>query len=458
MAINQRTEQLAHEDIRKLIIRFSTPTIIGMLVMASYNIVDGIFVGRGVGSLALSAIGVYFPLMRIYMAFGMLIGIGATSRVSLALGRKDHDEAEKILGNAITLSIVISFILTTICYLFLESIISAFGGTGVVYNYAVDYTKVSLIGAFFQTITFGLNSVIRGEGNPKTAMFTMIISSLINFALNPIFIFVLHWGIRGSAWATVIAQIIAVIWISKYYLGSQSVLKLHVKNLRPDYRIIKSIFSIGISPFAMQMVGSVVFIIFNKLLAIYGGQHAIGAGRIGNNITMVILMPIFGLNQGCQPIIGYNYGAKNYARVKETLKQALIAATTICIGGFLLVEIFSENIISLFVKDDPLVMSFAPRALRILLLMLPLLGFQIISANYFQAIGKASRSLILTLSRQAIFLIPLLLILPHYYGMDGIWLSEPISDASSSILAAILIFSERTNLNIMTKEHLESAA
>ena len=447
MDYKKRTEVLANEEIGKLIIRFSTPAIIGMLVMASYSFFDRIFVGRGVGSLAISAITIVFPIIMLYFAFGMLIGIGSTSRVSLALGEKNKEEAEKILGNSISLSFIISSIVTLIFYFYLMPIIKIFGGTGDVALLAYDFAKVGLIGFYFQIFTFSLNAIIRGEGNPKTAMITMIISSIINITLNPLFIFVFHWGIRGSAWATVIAQIFSFTWILFYFFSKKSLLKIHFKYLKIDKRIVKSIVSIGVSPFAMQLAGGLVLALFNKVIGQYGGEHAIAAMGIGISVSFMIMMPIFGLNQGIQPILGYNYGAKNFHRVKETLKKSIILATAICTLGFLIVELFTYDIVNLFVKNDPMVLNYAIKGLRIFMLVIPIIGFQIIITNYFQSVGKAKHSLILTMSRQIIFLIPLLLILPRFFSMDGVWFSGPISDTCSSILAAVLLFNERKNLN-----------
>ena len=437
-----KAQQLGTESIGKLLIKFSVPAMIGMIVMASYNIVDRIFVGQGVGALALSGITVTFPLMLIGMGFGMLVGIGSTALVSIRLGEQKKDEAELILGNAFTLSVIIGVALTIFGYLTLEPMLILFGAEGEVLVFAKQFADIFIFAALFQMISFSLNYTIRGQGDPKTAMATLIISAVINVILNPIFIFVLHLGIRGSAYASVIAQFISAVWILSYFFSKRSLLRLHFKNMKLNFRIVKGITSIGVSAFSMQIAGSVVMIIFNTELAQHGGNLAIAAMGIGNSIGMMILMPIFGLNQGVQPILGYNYGAKQFDRVMKALKLATIAATIICVSGFIVVNLFSTSIVMMFCHNDAKLLEIGSHGLRILLLMCPIIGFQIISTSYFQAIGKPIHSLILTLSRQVIFLIPLLLILPRYFQLEGVWMSAPIADGVSSTLAFIFLFFE----------------
>lgn len=454
-----RTLRLETEKIGKLIFEFSLPAIIGMMVMASYNIVDRIFVGRGVGSLAISGIAITFPAIIIFMAFAMLVGIGAAAIISIRLGEKDIVAAEETLGNALTLAVVISIFLTGVFYIFLDPILIAFGGTGEVFQYAKDFSQVMLIGGVFQMVSFTMNNVIRGEGNPKMAMTTMIIGAVLNTILNPIFIFGLHWGIRGSAWATVISQLVSTVWVLAYFFGKKSHVHFHFGNLKLKKNIVQKIFSIGVSPFIMQIAASVVIIIFNKSLEHYGGDLAIASMAICNAVAMFIVMPIFGINQGIQPIIGYNFGAKLFSRVKKVFELAISASTIICVIGFIAVIFFSEHIIGFFSKGDKELIEIGARALRIYLLMLPIVGFQIVNGAYFQSVGKPKQAVILTVTRQVLFLIPLILILPNFFLLDGVWIAVPISDFAAAILSGFFLYKEMKLLkklekNIIANENL----
>jgi putative MATE family efflux protein len=448
----EHTKQLGTERIGKLLTKFSIPAIIGMMVMASYNIVDRIFVGRGVGALAISGVTIIFPAIIVVMAFGMLIGIGSTSLVSLKLGGKKLEEAEKILGNALSLCLIINLALTLILWLFMDTILNALGATGEVFKYAKDYSVVILFGIIFQGIAFSLNSIVRGEGNPKMAMITIIFSAVLNAILNPIFIFYLHMGIKGSALATVLAQLIASIWIISYFLSKRSALKLRFKNLELDKRIILEILGIGFAPFMMQILASAVMFIANRNLEHYGGELAIAALGIINSVYMLFFMPVIGLNQGAQPIFGYNYGAKQYRRVRKALKTSIIAASMIMIFAFLVIMIFDEQIIRVFSKNNLELERIGSHGIRIFLFMLPVVGFQIISASYFQAVNKAKFAAILTLTRQGLILIPLLIILPHFWGIDGVWFSAPIADFSTSLLAITFLYLELKKLKLKEAE------
>jgi putative MATE family efflux protein len=447
-----RTLRLEKESIGKLIYQFSLPAIIGMMVMASYNIVDRIFVGRGVGALAISGIAITFPAIIIFMAFGMLVGIGATAILSIRLGEKKIEEAEQTLGNALTLAVSIGIVLTAIFYIFLDPLLILFGGSGEVLEYARDFSKVMLIGGVFQMISFTMNNLIRGEGNPKMAMTTMIIGAVLNTILNPIFIFGLHWGIQGSAWATVCAQGVSSAWVLLYFFGKKSHVHFRFHNLKLKINIVSKIFSIGVSPFIMQVAASIVIMIFNKSLARYGGDLAVASMAITNAIAMFVLMPIFGINQGIQPILGYNFGAKLYHRVRKVFELGILAATAICVIGFVAVMFFSEDIVRFFERGNDELLYIGSRALRIYLFMLPLIGYQVISAAYFQAVGKPKFSMILTIARQVGILIPAILILPHFFALDGVWAAGPVADGLSAILSAIFLLNERKILKKLEKE------
>jgi putative MATE family efflux protein len=444
--MEERSRQLGEESVGKLLLKFSIPAITGMLVNGLYNIVDRIFVGNGVGALAISGIVIAFPIMAIIMAFGMLVGLGAASLISIRLGENRKDDAEKILGNTLVLAVILSLLLTIIGLVFLEPLLLMFGATGEVLTYARQYTIIILIGTLFQNISFSMNHSIRASGNPKMAMYTMLIGAVLNTILNPIFIFLLHFGIRGSALATIISQAVSATWVLYFFFRGNSTLKIKRKNLRLQKDIVLGIFSIGMSPFAMQFAASIITILLNSSLLKYGGNIAIAAMGVINSLTLLILMPIFGINQGSQPIIGFNYGAKQFDRVKEALKLAIIGASIISIFGFIIIQLFPRPLISLFGKGDLELINIGSHGMRIYLSMLPIIGFQIVSSNYFQAVGKPRHSMFLSLSRQVIVLIPLLLLLPPIFNLNGVWMAGPSSDFLASSLTAVFIFREMRHL------------
>ncbi len=451
-----RSKRLGEAPIGKLLMEFSIPAIIAMIANALYNVVDSIFVGRGVGSLALTAVTIVNPIMISMLAFGMLVGIGATAMVSIKLGRGDKNEAEKILGGAVALTVVLGFAFTFIGLLFLDNILVFLGATAEIFNYAKSFMTVILIGSVFQFFSFGMNNIIRAEGFPVTSMLTMLFSSLANTILNPLFIFVFHWGIVGSALATISTQAIISLYILYHFTFGKSHLKLKLDHIKIEGRTAKKIFSIGLSPFLLQLSASVTSLLFNNSLMFYGGAMAVASMGVISRTNLMILMPIFGINQGAQPIIGYNYGAGKFDRVKRALMLASIAATTICVVGFLTVQIFGHQIIATFNNDAEL-MKIGGVGIRIFMLMIPLVGFQIIITNYFQSVGRAGRAILLSLTRQVLFLIPLILILPNFFGLMGIWVAGPVSDFSASALAAFLFIKERKNLDESHERSLSEA-
>ena len=442
-----KSEQLGEEKISSLLLKFSIPAIIGMLVSAMYNIVDRIFVGRTVGEPGIAGITIGFPFMLILMAFGMLIGIGATTLVSIRLGEKKKDEAEVIFGNAFTLLIGMAIALTVAGLIFLDPLLRLSGASEAILPYARDFMRIILFGSIFQNISFGMNNFIRAEGNPKIAMFTMLIGAILNIILDAIFVLNFGWGVQGAALATIISQAVSAVWVLYYFLGKKSMLKIHIKNLKLQWPIITQIAIIGSAPFAMQMVASVLSIIINNSLKLYGGDVAIAGMGIINSIAMLILMPIFGINQGVQPIIGFNYGAKKFDRVKHALKLAVIAATIVVTIGFIITQLFTRQIISIFSKNEMHLVEFSVHALRVFLLFLPIIGFQIVGASYFQAVGKPKQAMLLSLSRQVILLIPAILILPIFFKLEGILIAGPVADLGASIITAIWIYRELKNLD-----------
>lgn len=432
-------KRLGEAEIGKLLLEFSIPAIIGMLVNTLYNIIDRIFIGHieGIGNLAMAGVGITMPIMFVLLAFGMLIGIGTATKISIRLGEHDKEGAEKLLGNAFTLIIIISIFLTVFGLIFTNPLLKMFGASDNIIGYGEEFIQVIIAGCIFNMISFGLNHSIRSDGSPKVAMISMLLSAIINIILEPIFIFGLGLGVRGGALGTVIAQAITSAWIIYYFTKGKSVLKLRWKNLKLDKKAVLSIFAIGISPFSMQLAQSAVQAVSNNSLQAYGGDIAVSAMTIIGSVAMVFLMPIFGLNQGLQPIIGYNFGAKKYDRVKQAVRYGMIAATIIVTIGFIVIEGLSEMLVIIF-NNDPLLVEVTSHGMRIFLIMLPLVGAQIIVTNYFQSIGRVKISMLLSLLRQVIILIPCLVIIPMFKGLDGVWIAGATSDFLSVIITFVV--------------------
>lgn len=443
-------KRLGETKISKLLLEFSIPAIIGMIVNTLYNIVDRIYIGHiaDVGDLAIAGVGITMPLMIMIMAFGMLIGIGTATRISIKLGEHDKESAERHLGNAFTLILIVSVVLTVLGLVFMKPVLNMFGASSNIMIYAEQYIEVIFAGAIFNVLGFGLNHSIRSDGSPKVAMLSMLIGAITNIVLDPIFIFALEMGVRGAAIATVISQLVSGIWVIYYFTKGKSILKIKKKYLKLDKKIVISIFAIGVSPFSMQIAQCLVQIIANNSLQKYGGDSAVAAMTIIMSLAMIFMMPIFGINQGLQPIVGYNYGARKYDRVKETVRYSIIAATIIVVVGFIVIEAFPDELIRIF-NDDPELIQIGVSGMRIFLFMLPLIGGQIIVTNYFQSIGKVKISMFLSLLRQVIILVPCLIIIPKFMGLAGVWAAGAVSDFLSAIITFI-VFSK------MSKELVES--
>ena len=441
----ERSKLLGTEEIGKLLWQFSLPAMAGMIINALYNVVDSIFVGNGVGEIGLTAVTIAFPIMIIFMAFGMLVGVGATSLVSIKLGEGKPTEAEAIMGNALSMALLLAVILTPLTLFWLDPLLIFAGAGPDVLPYAREFSRIIVSGTIFMFLSFGLNNLIRAEGHPKIAMMTMVISASLNMILNPLFIFQFHWGIAGSAAATVCSQFVASLWVLAYFFGGKSTLKFRWHNLILRKSILSGIFSIGLSPFLMQIGASAITLFSNAALLAHGGDLAVAAMGVINRIVLLILMPVFGIQQGVQPIIGFNYGAKQYDRVTEALHKAVFAATALCIGGFLIVQIFDREIIRLFNDNEELI-AIGSWGIRLSLSMLPVVGFQIVGANYFQAVGRAKYAILFSLSRQVIILIPLLFILPSFWGLTGVWSASPTADFASSLLTGFFLWRELKKL------------
>ncbi|MDV4151471.1 MATE family efflux transporter [Clostridium sp. AL.422] len=435
-------EMLANEKISKLLLKYSVPAIIGMVVNALYNVVDRVFIGNipGVGSLAITGVGVTMPITTIILGFCLLVGAGATTTISIKLGQGKKEEAEKVIGNAITLSIIIAVILTIIGIVFGEFILTKFGASESTLYYAKSYIYIILLGTVFNMVAFTFNNTIRGDGNPKLAATIMVIGCLTNIVLDALLIFGFNMGIQGAAIATVISQLITALIGIRYYVSGKSNLRFIKSNLKLNKNIVIKILAIGASPFAMQIAASLVQVISNNVLRTYGTDIAIGAMATISSVSLMCLMPIFGINQGAQPIIGFNYGAKQESRAQEAYKLSLLVATIILVIAFILVQISPEAIIGIFNKD-PKFMDISVKGLRIYLMMLPIVGISITGTNYIQSIGDAKTAMLLSLLRQVILLIPLIVILPRVFGLglDGVWIAQPLSDLLATVITGIIV-------------------
>ncbi|CEN81881.1 MAG: MATE family efflux transporter [Paeniclostridium sordellii] len=455
----QNEQILGTQSIPKLLLKYSVPAIIGMMVNALYNVVDRIFIGNipGAGPLAITGVGICLPIMTIILAFSMLVGIGATTNISIKLGQGKRDEAEKIIGNSITLAIVIGFIITILGILFCEPILRVFGASDSTLPYAKDFIYIILGGTIFSMLGYTLNTTIRGDGNPKLSAIIMIVGCLTNIILDAVLIFVFHLGIKGAAIATVIAQLVTAVWGLSYYVKGKSNLKFKKSSLRLDKNLVKPVFAIGSAPFAMQLATSLVQVISNNALKTYGGDLAIGAMATVSSIALMISMPIFGLNQGAQPIIGFNFGAAKYDRANKAFKLSAIVAVIIMTTGWLLIQTVPQLIVGMF-NRDPKLMEMSVTGARIYLLMLPIIGISITGSNYIQSIGKAKTAIILSLLRQVIILIPMILLLPKFLGLDGVWYAQPVSDFLATVITIIILYREFKSQQKVNREEQEVIA
>ena len=444
---------MGSEKITKLLIQFSLPAIIGMLVNALYSIVDRIYIGniKDVGHFAIAGVGLTFPVTIFVFAFAVLIGLGGATNISLNLGKKQKDEAEHYLGNAICFGTIVSTIIGILVLIFMEGLVDKLGGSENTSRYTIEYLRIVAIGFPATIVGYVANAGIRSDGNPKMSMVTLLIGAIINIVLDPIFIFGMDMGVSGAAWATIISQYISAAWTIYYFRSKFSGLKLYMKDLPLKWERIKNIMALGSAPFALQLGSSLVNYTFNHTLKIYGGDNSIGAMAIIQAIVIFLAMPIFGINQGLQPILGYNYGAKLYARVREALRKAILGASIICIFDFIVIQFLSKYFIFIFTREKAL-LDIASFGLRINTIMFPIIGFQIISSVYFQAVGKPKLSLFISLSRQIIILIPCIIVMSRLFGLTGIWFAAPTSDFISTVITFILIKREMKILKHLQKE------
>lgn len=437
--VGQKTPTaLGTENIGKLLMQYAVPAIIAMTASSLYNMVDSIFIGHGVGTMAISGLALTFPLMNLAAAFGSLVGVGAATLISAKLGQKDYDTAQRVLGNVFVLNILLGVAFTVIVMAFLDPILYFFGGSDETVGYARDYMYIILLGNTITHLYLGLNAVLRSSGHPQKAMYATIATVIINTILDPVFIYGFGWGIRGAAIATIVAQIISLMWQLWIFSNKEELLHFHRGIFRLKRKIVFDSLAIGMSPFLMNMAACFIVILINQGLKKYGGDLAIGAFGIVNRLVFIIVMIVMGLNQGMQPIAGYNFGAKQYERVTKTLKLTIIYATGVTTFGFIIGMLFSDTVVGIFTSDAELI-ELSAKGLRIVVMFFPIIGFQMVTANFFQSIGMASKAIFLSLTRQMVVLLPCLLILPRFFGAAGVWYSMPISDLLASLIAGTML-------------------
>ena len=433
--------ELGTERIRKLLMQYAVPAIIAMTASSLYNMVDSIFIGHGVGPLAISGLALTFPLMNLAAAFGSLVGVGAATLVSMRLGQRDYGTAQNILGNVVVLNLIIGLAFGITTLLLLDPILYFFGASEATIGYARDYMSIILMGNVITHMYLGLNSVLRASGHPRKSMYATIYTVVINAALDPLFIYGFGWGIRGAAIATVLAQVIALIW--QFHILSDKSELLHFRRgiYRLRRKIVRDILAIGMSPFLMNLAACFIVILINKGLKQYGGDLMIGAYGIVNRLAFFFVMIVMGINQGMQPIAGYNFGARQYDRVLRVLRLTIIGATCVTGAGFLMGELAPRLAVSAF-TNDPELIRLAVEGMRIVFICFPIIGFQMVATNFFMSIGMAGKAIFLSLSRQLLFLMPGLIFLPHIFdvhtrwdGSWGVWCAMPLSDLMASAVA-----------------------
>jgi MATE efflux family protein len=438
------TLELGTKPVGKLLAQYALPAIIAMTAASLYNIIDRVFIGQVVGPMAISGLAITFPFMNLAAAFGAAVGVGASTTISVKLGQKDYESAENILGNTITLNLIVGLAFGGICLLFLDPILRFFSASDATLPYARDFMQVILAGNVFSHMYFGMNAVLRAASKPRMAMFATIFTVGMNILLDVVFILWWHWGIKGAAFATIISQVLALCWQMKLFTNKSELLHLKRGIYKLKSNLVRNIISIGISPFLMNACACVIVIFINNQLVRFGGDMAVGAYGIANSIAMIFVMFVIGLNQGMQPIAGYNYGAQQYDRMMRVVKLSIITAVCIMLTGWSLAMFAPYHCARMFTTDPELIKG-SIKAIHIIMMMFPLIGSQMVITNFFQCIGKVKISIFLSLSRQLLFLLPLLAILPNFYGIDGVWASMPTSDFIAVVVAVtiMLVFLRR---------------
>ncbi|WP_296112788.1 MATE family efflux transporter [uncultured Alistipes sp.] len=437
--------ELGTERIRKLLMQYAVPAVVAMTASSLYNMVDSIFIGHGVGPLAISGLALTFPLMNLAAAFGSLVGVGAATLISMRLGQRDYATAQRVLGNVVMLNLLLGVGFGLVALLFLDPILYFFGASDATIGYAREYMTVILLGNVITHMYLGLNSVLRASGHPRKAMYATINTVVINTVLDPIFIYGFGWGIRGAAIATVLAQIISLVWQFRLLSDRSELIHFRRGIYRLRRRIVRDVLAIGMSPFLMNLTACFIVILINKGLKTYGGDLMIGAYGIVNRLAFVFVMIVMGVNQGMQPIAGYNFGAQQYDRVLRVLKLTIVCAVGITTAGFLVGEFAPRLAVSLFTSDEELI-RLSVEGMRIVFVFFPIIGFQMVATNFFQSIGMAGKAIFMSLSRQLLFLMPGLIFLPRFFevstpwdGSWGVWCAMPLSDFLATVVAFFML-------------------
>lgn len=436
----QATLELGTKPVGQLLRQYALPAIIAMTASSLYNIVDRVFIGQVVGPMAISGLAITFPFMNLSAAFGAMVGIGASTSISVKLGQRDYQTAVRLLGNTVTLNLIFGFVFAVLCLIFLDPILLFFGASNQTISYARDYMEIILLGNMVTHMYFGMNAVLRASSKPRKAMYSTLFTVAMNIILDAVFIMGMGWGIRGAAWATVISQAMALVYQLKLFSNKHELLHLKRGIYGLKAELVKNIIGIGISPFLMNVCACIIVIFMNNQFVKHGGDLSVGSYGIANSIGVIFVMFVMGVNQGMQPIAGYNYGSQQIDRLLLVLKLAIIAATCIMTAGWLFAMLLPYYCARLFTSDATL-LDMSIKAIRINMLFFPIIGFQMVVTNFFQCIGKVRISIFLSLSRQLLFLLPLLVILPTFFGVDGVWYSLPASDLMAAVVAAALMFS-----------------
>ena len=432
---------LAEKPVGSLLMQYAIPAIVAMAASSVYNIIDGIFIGQGVGAEAILGLALTGPLMSLTAAFGAMVGVGAATLMSVKLGQKDYGTAQKILGNVVIMNLTLGIVLGLLLLVFINPILRFFGASDVTLPYARNFMSIILVGNVVTHMYLGLNALLRSTNRPQKAMCATIGTVVLNCILAPIFIFVLGWGIRGAATATIMAQMIMLTWQLRLFSNKDELIHLNRSIIKLDVKIVKESLLVGLPQFLINLCACLVAAMMTRSLTTYGGDMAVGAFGICNRFILFIVMVVIGLNQGMQPIAGYNFGARRYDRVLGVLNKALIFGSVITLTGFVIGVFFPTPFVSVFAKDSPQLIKLSAHALSCMVMMFPIVGIQIVSTAFFQSIGYAPKSIFLSLTRQLIFLVPAIFILPHLYAdpLEGLWHAAPVADGLASVLAITLL-------------------
>ena len=441
----QATLELGTKPVGRLLWQYAAPAIVAMTASSLYNIIDRAFIGQIVGADAIAGLGITFPFMNLSAAFGAAVGVGASTCISVKLGQKDYKTAEELLGNTVTLNLIVGFLFMVVCMLFLAPILRFFGASEVTLPYAREFMEVILLGNMITHMYFGMNAVLRAAGKPRHAMYATLFTVACNIVLVITFVWLFRWGIRGAAMATITSQTLALCWQLWIFSDKEEIIHLKSGIYKLKAVLVRNIIAIGISPFLMNVAACIIVIFMNNQLVRYGGDMDVASYSISNSIAMMFVMFVMGVNQGMQPIAGYNYGAENYDRLMKVLNISMMAATAIMLTGWLIAMFLPYYCARIFTTDQTLI-ELSIFAIRVNMLVFPVIGFQMVITNFFQCIGKVQTAIFLSLSRQLLLLLPLLVVLPLIWGIDGVWAALPASDATAALMAAVVMISYMSKL------------